>query len=434
MWYEMFYYFGLGIVFLALVFVLICFLKLKSLGEGKKEMKEIAKIIRDGAFTFMKTEYVAISVTVVVVAILLSTFIEKTSGITFIAGALASSIVCVFGMITGTYGNVRTTNAARKTKSIGKTVQVALLGGASIGVPVQAITLLGLIMIPLVTGGIRLDVTSTGFLPFFTVNPCIMRLSTYALGCSLVAMFNRVGGGNYTKAADISADIVAKVRHDMPEDDSRMPNTIADFIGDLVNDIAGNCSDLLESFTATVVSTIMIAALIANGNEAMFKATIIYPIVLASGGLLSCLIGLMFVLLHKASDNPSKELNMSTYISAILTVLIGGGASWFIFKDLQLYDSFAIGWLSPWIPSILGIISGVAIGKITEYFTSTDYKPVRKLVRSALDGPAFLVTLGEPNDLNLEPIIDELRELHRILYIPSTYGLDVHAEKTTTFN
>lgn len=395
MMYNIYYFAGLGIIFLAFIFVLVCFLKLKKREEGTEDMMDIAKIIRDGAFTFMKTEYVAISITVAIVAILITVFIEKTSGLTFIMGALASSAVCVFGMTTGTYGNVRTTNAARTTMNIGKTVQVALLGGASIGVPVQAVSLLGLILIPLCTGGIRLDVTSGGLLPLVTVNPCIMRLSTYALGCSLVAMFNRVGGGNYTKAADISADIVAKVRHDMPEDDSRMPNTIADFIGDLVNDIAGNCSDLLESFTATVVSTIMIAALIANGNETMFKATVIYPIVLASGGLLSCLIGLSFVLLHKASDKPSRELNISTYISAVLTVLIGGFASWYIFKDIQLYDSFAIGWLSPWVPSILGIISGVAIGKITEYFTSTDYKPVKKLVKSALDGPAFLITLGE---------------------------------------
>lgn len=395
MLYQMFYFIGLAIVFLAIIFVFVCFTMLKKRDEGTEDMKDIAKIIRDGAFVFMEKEYKAISITVLVVAVLLTVFIEKTAGLTFIAGALASSCVCVFGMVTGTFGNVRTTNAARQSLSIGKTVQVAILGGASIGVPVQAISLLGLILIPLVTGGIRIDAVGSGLWPILTVNPTVMRLSTYALGCSLVAMFNRVGGGNYTKAADISADIVAKVRNDLPEDDSRMPNTIADFIGDLVNDIAGNCSDLLESFTATVVSTIMIAALITNGNPEMFRATVIYPVVLACGGLLSCLIGLLFVLLHKASDNPSSELNTATYISAALTVIIGGVASWYMFSRLDVYDSFAFGWLSPWIPSILGIASGVAIGKITEYFTGTDFKPVKNLVKSALDGPAFLVTLGE---------------------------------------
>lgn len=397
------YYLGcLGVVLLAFVFVAICFallMKRKEYNpedENTAEMPVIAKIIRDGAFTFMKTEYVAISVAVVVIAILATLFIEKTSGLTFIAGALASSCVCVFGMTTGTFGNVRTTFEAYRSKSVGKTVQVAFLGGAAIGVPVQAVSLLGWILIPLFTGGITLGATSTGLLSHSIVNPTIMRLSTYSLGCSLVAMFNRVAGGNYTKAADISADLVGKVTFNMPEDDSRMPNTIADFIGDLVNDIAGNCSDLLESFTATGVSTIMISNLIADvNNPEMFKATVTYPVVLAGGGLLACIIGLSFVLLHKASENPSRELNIATYISAFLTIVFAGLTSWAIFKDLQLYDSFAIGWLSPFVPSVLGIASGVAIGKITEYYTSTDYKPVKNLVRSALDGPPFLVTLGE---------------------------------------
>ena len=140
----------------------------------------------------------------------------------------------------------------------------------------------------------------------------------------------------------------------------------------------------------------MIATLIAKGNNpAMFKATIIYPIVFAAGGLLSCLLGLSFVLLHKASKKPERELNIATYVSAILAVLIGGVCSWFMFRGVELYDSFKLGWASPWIPSIFGIISGVAVGKITEYYTSTEYKPVKGLVRSALDGAPFLVTLGE---------------------------------------
>ena len=141
----------------------------------------------------------------------------------------------------------------------GDTVKVALMGGSISGLSVQAFGLLGLILISVFNGDINADITGTGFIPLLHTNPTIMRLTTYSLGCSLVAMFNRVAGGNYTKAADISADIVAKVRHSMPEDDSRMPNTIADFIGDNVNDIAGNCSDLLESFVATMSATIMIA-------------------------------------------------------------------------------------------------------------------------------------------------------------------------------
>ena len=385
---------GLAIIGLAILFALSNFFILKNKEEGEPEMVDIAKIIRDGSWTFLKTEYFAISIVVLIVAVVLTLFVEKTVGITFIIGAIASSTVCLFGMATATYGNVRTANTARLTKHIGKTVQVALMGGAATGVPVQAISLLGLILIPMVTGGIQIGVKSTGVIPLFDVNPTIMRMSTYALGCSLVAMFNRVAGGNYTKAADISADIVAKVRHDMPEDDSRMPNTIADFIGDNVNDIAGNCSDLLESFTATVVSTMMISTMIFVDNKEMFESAIIYPILLASGGLLSCLIGLSFVLLHKASENPSRELNVATYISAFLTVAIGGVGSWWLFSNVS-YDSFVIGWASPWVSSILGIVSGVMIGKITEYYTSTDFKPVKGLAKSAIDGDAFLVTLGD---------------------------------------
>ena len=208
-------------------------------------------------------------------------------------------------------------------------------------------------------------------------------------------MFNRVAGGNYTKAADISADIVAKVRHDMPEDDSRMPNTIADFIGDNVNDIAGNCSDLLESFVATIVASLLIATSIAQGNTATFQATITYPLILAGGGLLGCVIGLFFVLMRENGKDPSHELNIATYISAIAVVIIGGVASYLVFGQTALYDSFILGWASPWIASILGIASGVAIGKITEYYTGTKFKSVKQLAEIAKEGSAFVITKGD---------------------------------------
>ena len=182
-----------------------------------------------------------------------------------------------------------------------------------------------------------------------------MRLTTYSLGCSLVAMFNRVAGGNYTKAADISADIVAKVRHDMPEDDSRMPNTIADFIGDNVNDIAGNCSDLLESYVATIVAAILIAATLADpAHVAALRDASMFPILLAAGGLFSCIIGVAYSTFHKASNDPAKELNMTTYISAGLTILIAFVASKYIFAGREYYESFRFGWISPWLSAVLG--------------------------------------------------------------------------------
>ena len=388
----------LCVVLLAIAYVFYNFFRIRKMEEGTSEMVEMAGIIRSGASTFMKTEYKTIVIVVILVAALFSLFVEKTSGITFIMGSLMSSIVCVLGMRSATYANVRTANKARQSLSIGETVKVALCGGSISGLAVQAFGMLGLVAVLLIWG-VDKDATGTGFLANLTCNPSIMRISCYSLGCSLVAMFNRVAGGNYTKAADISSDILAKLRHDMPEDDSRVPNVVADFIGDNVNDIAGNCSDLLESFVATMSASIMIALTVfqkATGiGEATFNATIIYPIVLAGCGLLGCVLGLGFASIRKMGDNPSRELNLATYISSGLTVVLGLVATYVVFHKVDLYADFLCGWITPWISAVLGIASGVAIGMITEYYTSTDYKPTRKLAELAPEGEAFIVTKGD---------------------------------------
>ena len=388
----------LCVVLLAIAYVFYNFFRIRKMEEGTSEMVEMAGIIRSGASKFMKTEYKTIVIVVLLVAALFSLFVEKTSGITFIMGSLMSSIVCVLGMRSATYANVRTANKARQSLSIGETVKVALCGGSISGLAVQAFGMLGLVAVLLIWG-VDKDATGTGFLANLTCNPSIMRISCYSLGCSLVAMFNRVAGGNYTKAADISSDILAKLRHDMPEDDSRVPNVVADFIGDNVNDIAGNCSDLLESFVATMSASVMIALTVfqkAIGfSEATFNATIIYPIVLAGCGLLGCVLGLGSAAIRKMGNNPSRELNLATYISSGLTVVLGLVATYVVFHKVDLYDSFIAGWISPWISAVLGIASGVAIGMITEYYTSTDYKPTRKLAELAPEGEAFIVTKGD---------------------------------------
>ena len=388
----------LCVVLLAIAYVFYNFFRIRKMEEGTSEMVEMAGIIRSGASTFMKTEYKTIVIVVLLVAALFSLFVEKTSGITFIMGSLMSSIVCVLGMRSATYANVRTANKARQSLSIGETVKVALCGGSISGLAVQAFGMLGFVAVLLIWG-VDKDATGTGFLANLTCNPSIMRISCYSLGCSLVAMFNRVAGGNYTKAADISSDILAKLRHDMPEDDSRVPNVVADFIGDNVNDIAGNCSDLLESFVATMSASVMIALTVfqkATGfSEATFNATIIYPIVLAGCGLLGCVLGLGSAAIRKMGNNPSRELNLATYISSGLTVVLGLVATYVVFHKVDLYDSFIAGWISPWISAVLGIASGVAIGMITEYYTSTDYKPTRKLAELAPEGEAFIVTKGD---------------------------------------
>ena len=393
-------------VYLAVIIVSVCalafvgynFFRLKKMEEGNDEMKEIAEIIRRGARTFMREEYKRIVPAILIVAVLISLFIEKTCGLTFILGATMSSLACIIGMRSATYANVRTANTAAKTKDIGRTTQTALRGGSISGLSVPAFGLFGLVLICIITGGVKNDATGTGFLATTVCNPSVMRFTTYSLGCSLVALFNRVAGGNYTKAADISADIVAKIRHDMPEDDSRMPNTIADFIGDNVNDIAGNCSDLLESFVATISACLLIAGTIAaeyNGSDEMFNATAIFPIIIAGAGLFGSLLSIAFALFHKATDKPSRELDLTTYISAGFVIVVSFAASKMLFSELQVYEVFKCGWASPWIASLLGIISGVAIGKITEYYTGTDFNPVKRLAQMATEGEAFVVTKGD---------------------------------------
>ena len=335
------WYAVLAAVVVALVFVLFNFNKVKKMKEGNDEMVEMAGIIRSGAGTFLKAEFKVIAIIGVIIALVFSLFVEATSGITFLLGGLMSSLVCIIGMKSATYANVRTANKARESLSIGETVKVALSGGSVSGIAVQAFGMLGLLLL-LIIWGVDPHATGHGLVANLECNPSIMRITTYSLGCSIVAMFNRVAGGNYTKAADISSDILAKIRHDMPEDDSRVPNVIADFIGDNVNDIAGNCSDLLESFVATIAASIMIAVTlfingIVNVSDETFIRMIIFPVILAGVGLIGCLIGLSYAFIRKMGDDPSRELNLATWISAGITVILGLVAS-YMFRYMKIWS------------------------------------------------------------------------------------------------
>ena len=415
---KMWLFIMLGICALALVYVVYNYVSIKKLKEGNERMVKMSAIIREGAGVFLKKEFTTIGIVVIIIALLLSLFIEKFSGLTYILGALMSSVVCILGMKSATYANVRTANVAKETLSIGKTVKVALGGGSVSGISVQAMGLLGLLLVVLVSGvgpqtfnGIE-TLSGTGiqayegcgiiFIDALLTNASIMRITAYSLGCSTVAMFNRVAGGNFTKAADISADILGKIRNDLPEDDSRVPNVIADFIGDNVNDIAGNCSDLLESFVATMSASIVVAVGLlstAGMTSEVFTSSYIFPLVIAGGGLLGCLIGLLFAQIKKMGDDPSKELNLATYISAGVSIITCGVAAYLAFGNTasELFKElgFKIGWASPWVCAVLGIISGVAIGAITEYYTSDANKPTRQIAEYAVEGEAFLVTKGD---------------------------------------
>ena len=410
----------LGLCVLAFFYVIVNYVKIKKLPEGNERMVKMSAIIREGAGVFLKKEFTTIGIVILVIAVLFSLFIEKFSGLTYVLGALMSSVVCILGMKSATYANVRTANVAKESLSIGKTVKVALSGGSVSGISVQAFGMLGRLIVLLVSGvGPQNEIegitTLSGggiqsyqgcgivFIDALLTNASVMRITSYSLGCSTVAMFNRVAGGNFTKAADISADILGKIRNDLPEDDSRVPNVIADFIGDNVNDIAGNCSDLLESFVATMSASIIVAVglLATKGmSVALFNSAYIFPLVVAGGGLLGCILGLVFAQIKKMGDNPSKELNIATYISAGVSVITCGVAAYLAFGKtdaniLKTVMNFKVGWASPWICAVLGIISGVAIGAITEYYTSDAFKPTKQIAEYAVEGEAFVVTKGD---------------------------------------
>ncbi|MBO5713852.1 MAG: sodium/proton-translocating pyrophosphatase, partial [Clostridia bacterium] len=405
----------LGICVLALVYVVYNYVNIKKMKEGNERMVKMSAIIREGAGVFLKKEFTTIGIVALTIAVLFSLFIETYSGLTYILGALMSSVVCVLGMKSATYANVRTANTAKESLSIGKTVKVALGGGSISGLSVQVLGLLGILLIVIISGlGPQTELATLSgagiqsyqgcgivFIDALLTNSSVMRITSYSLGCSTVAMFNRVAGGNFTKAADISADILGKIRNDLPEDDSRVPNVIADFIGDNVNDIAGNCSDLLESFVATMSASIVVAiGLIAKMTGTIFISSYIFPLVVAGGGLLGCILGLAYAQIKKMGDDPSKELNLATYISAGISILTCGVAAYLAFGNvgaeaLKTIMEFKAGWASPWICAVLGILSGVAIGTITEYYTSDKYKPTKQIAEYSTEGEAFVVTKGD---------------------------------------
>lgn len=416
------------------------FVNLKKHDEGDALMVERAAIIRSGAKTFLRREYRVIVPVVVFIAAAYSLFREAYAGPSFMLGALMSAVAVEIGMRGGTYGNVRTTNAARVTGAMSRTTRIALMAGSISGFSVPAFGLFGYLIVWLMSGGARADLIGYSIVGHVPCNLVTMRLMSYSLGCSVVAMFNRVAGGNYTKSADIAADNVGKNNHNLEEDDPRNVCSIADLIGDCVNDIAGNVSDLLESLIATPTACILIGMQLFADDATLLSAACMYPFILIAGGLLSSLIGVMFIILknrkrykwvmmsdkefeaHRIEngdknvkyqmdeaghylveveyslevDDPANELNLATWTSAIAVAAIGLYAAHVIFRNVSIAE-FRYGWVSPWFAALLGIVSSVAVGMITEYYTSTKYRPVMELAEMAPEGVAYMVTMGTAN-------------------------------------
>jgi K(+)-stimulated pyrophosphate-energized sodium pump len=351
----------------SLLFALYNFYFVKRLKSGTKEMDEIAKAISEGADAFIAHEYKIIAVTAVVVVVLLSALLDVWSGLAFILGTAMSGLAGFIGLKIATIANVRVANTAREQKSLGKTLKVAFRGGSVMGLCVGGFALLGLLICYLVFGkAVGLAETSNitqksnwlgiSYIPFAMV------ISSYALGCSVVALFNRIGGGIYTKAADMGADLVGKTEEHIPEDDPRNPATIADNVGDNVGDVAGLGSDLLESYVGAIISSIVLAAYIfftsrGRVSPQLLDKLMLFPMAFAGLGIIACVLGIAYVLFKKPGDRPHRELNIALWLSAALIVAGGAFLSRLFFggESFGTELGFNAGFLSPWIGAVIGI-------------------------------------------------------------------------------
>jgi len=361
--------------------------------EGTEKMSKIAKSISDGAMAFLKAEYKVLAIFVVVVAILMAmggmnAASSPLVGLSFVIGAFCSALAGFIGMKVATKANVRTTNAART--SLGKALEVAFAGGSVMGMGVVGLGLLGL--------GLLFAVYNNMWSG--DINKVITVLTGFSFGASSIALFARVGGGIYTKAADVGADLVGKVEAGIPEDHPLNPATIADNVGDNVGDVAGMGADLFESYVGAIVGTMVLGAVFVgaggfeNTNNFSGLNAILLPLVLSGVGILTSILGTFFVKVVEGGD-PQKALNRGELISAALMLI----ATFFIVKwmlpeswtDVAGFQYTSIG---VFYAVIIGLVAGLAIGIITEHYTGTGTKPVKSIVTQSLTGAATNIIAG----------------------------------------
>ncbi|MGV3073935.1 sodium-translocating pyrophosphatase [Clostridium baratii] len=327
---------------------------------GNKKMREIASHIEEGAMAFIKKEYKYLSIFVVCIFILISIFLSYKTAIAFLIGAIFSMVAGFVGMRIAVKANVRCANAAKS--GIKKALDVAFSGGTVMGLCVVSLGVIGLTMLSVV----------------FDLNT--EYITGFGLGASSIALFARVGGVIYTKAADVGADLVGKVEANIPEDDPRNPAVIADNVGDNVGDVCGMGADLFESYVGSIISAITLGSFLVStvlGREAL-----IYPLILAAIGIIASIIGIFAVKMYKG-DNPQKALNIGSFLSGIIALILSGLACNYFFKDLKLF-----------IPIVVGVCVGLLIGKITEIYTSSDYKSVKYMADECKTGAATNIIAG----------------------------------------
>lgn len=356
---------------IALLFAFYLTTRINKVEPGTANMQEIAKAIHEGAMAFLFREYKTLVIFVAAVAAIIfvtgivtpgSESLQPETAFAFIIGAICSVVAGYIGMNVATKANVRTANAAQE--SANKALGVAFSGGAVMGMSVVGLGLLGL-----------------GLVTFLFDNPSVV--NGFALGASSIALFGRVGGGIYTKAADVGADLVGKVEAGIPEDDPRNPAVIADNVGDNVGDVAGMGADLFESYVGSIIAAVALAVALGLG-----KNGILLPMLVAAAGIIASIIGTFFVKTSEGAD-AGKALSFGTLIAMILSIV-----STYLLSTKMLGDSGIVSGMGVFIASVAGMVAGYLIGKITEYYTSSDYKPVKEIAKSSQTGAATNIISG----------------------------------------
>lgn len=336
-------------------FVAFMAVKVNRTPPGTEKMQEIAAAIHEGAMAFLRREYRTLVFFVIFVFVALSIFVNLPTAICFLLGAFSSALTGYIGMNVATRANVRTANAARSGQN--QALGIAFAGGTVMGMSVVGLGLLGL-----------------GVLYIIYKDPDIV--NGFALGASSIALFARVGGGIYTKAADVGADLVGKVEAGIPEDDPRNPAVIADNVGDNVGDVAGMGADLFESYVGSIVAGLSVG-IISHG-----LAGVALPFALASTGILATIIATFFVRTSEGA-NPHTALRNGTFASSVIVTIV----SYFLSRSI-------LGDLGPFFAIISGLVAGIAVGMASEYYTSADYKPVQGIASASQTGPATNIING----------------------------------------
>lgn len=369
----------------ALFFAWLFYHQMKKESEGTPTMKEIAQYVREGAMAYLKQQYKVVLIVFIILAIFFAILAygfhvqNPWVPFAFLTGGFFSGLAGYIGMRTATYASARTANTV--SKSLNSGLKLAFRSGAVMGLTVVGLGLLDI--------SIWFFVLQAFYDPDVSQNLVVITTTmlTFGMGASTQALFARVGGGIYTKAADVGADIVGKVENDIPEDDPRNPATIADNVGDNVGDVAGMGADLYESYCGSILATMALGASTFFGDTAMQMKAILAPMTIAAVGVVLSILGIYSVRTKEDAGLQQllKSLSVGTNLSAILIAI----ATFFIFKLLGFAN-----WWQLSLSVISGLLAGVVIGKATEYYTSHSYKPTQKLAESSQTGPATVIING----------------------------------------